>query len=135
MLTKDLLRVSRAGGGYNPRFTDPSDEALAARVLGVYQGHVGQSRADLEAALKDIERQSDDFKLVRGFGKLLEREATFETQSPIEPRRTRRAAFEAAESVGVVTESERATALESAADSLEGTIEDIETSLFADLDR
>jgi predicted nuclease of restriction endonuclease-like RecB superfamily len=135
MLRKDLLRVSRAGGGYRPRFTDPSDEALAARVLGVYQGHVGQSRADLEAALKDIERQSDDFKLVRGFGKLLEREATFEMQSPIDPRRARRAAFEAAESGGVVTESERASALTSAADSLERTVEDIEASLFADLDR
>ena len=135
MLTKDLLRVSRAGGGYHPRFTDPEDEALAARVIGVYQGHVGRSRGDLESALTDLEDESDDFKLVRGFAKLLERDCAFETRSPIEPRRARRAAFEAAESVGVVTASDRETALEAAADRLGRPPEAIEESLFADLDR
>ncbi len=135
MLTKDLLRVSRAGGGYHPRFTDSEDEALAARVIGVYQGHVGRSRADLEAALTDLEREADDFKLVRGFAKLLERECTFETRSPIEPRRARRATFEAAESVDVVTAAERETALEAAADRLGRSPEAIEKSLFSDLDR
>ena len=134
MLTKDLLRVSRAGGGYHPQFTDAADEALAARVLGVYQGHVGERRAALEDALTDLEREADDFKLVRGFAKLLEREATFETRAPIDPVRARTAAFEAAESVGVVTEAERETALETAADRLGRSAEDIEASLFADRD-
>jgi len=132
MLTKDLLRVSRAGGGYRPRFTDPGDEALAARVLGTYQGHVGKRRRDLDAALTDLEAESDDFKLVRGFAKLLEREATFEVRSPIEPRRARRAAFEAAEDVGVVTTAERSAALEAAGDRLGTTIEAVERSMFAD---
>ena len=135
MLTKDLLRVSRAGGGYRPRFTDSEDEALAARVLGVYQGHVGRSRSELEAALVDIEREADDFKLVRGFAKLLEREATFEIRAPTTPRRARTAAFEAAESIGVVTESERETAIESAAERLGRSAGDVESSLFADLER
>ncbi|MFT4885589.1 MAG: putative nuclease of restriction endonuclease-like RecB superfamily, partial [Natronomonas sp.] len=102
MLTKDLLRVSRAGGGYHPQFTDPDDADLAARVLGVYQGHVGQRREDLKAALTDLEREADDFKLVRGFAKLLEREATFETRAPVDPIRARTAAFEAAEAEGGV---------------------------------
>ena len=135
MLTKDLLRVSRAGGGYQPRFTDPDDEAVAARVLGVYQGHVGRPQAELEAALEGIERDAGDFKLVRGFAKLLDREAIFETQAPIVPRRARKAAFEAAESVGVVTGSERTTALETAADRLGQTVDEVESSLFADLER
>jgi predicted nuclease of restriction endonuclease-like RecB superfamily len=135
MLTKDLLRVSRAGGGYRPRFTDSGDEALAARVLGVYQGHVGCSRSELEDALEDIEREADDFKLVRGFAKLLEREATFETRAPIEPRRARTAAFEAAEPDGVVTTTERDTALETAAERLGRSVDDVESSLFADLER
>jgi predicted nuclease of restriction endonuclease-like RecB superfamily len=135
MLTKDLLRVSRAGGGYRPRFTDPGDEAIAARVLGVYQGHVGRPRAELEAALGEIEREADDFKLVRGFAKLLEREATFETRAPITPRRARTAAFEAAESVGVVTAGEREAALEAAAERLGRSVADVESSLFADLER
>ena len=132
MLTKDLLRVSRAGGGYHPQFTDADDEALAARVLGSYQGHVGERRETLEAALTDLEGEASDFKLVRGFAKLLEREATFETRAPLNPIRARTTAFEAAESVGVVTEAERETALERAAERLDTTPEDIEASLFAD---
>jgi predicted nuclease of restriction endonuclease-like RecB superfamily len=93
VLTKDLLRVSRAGGGYQPRFTDADDERLAARVLGTYQGHVGESRAALDEALTDLEREADDFKLVRGFAKLLDREASFETRAPVDPERARRTAF------------------------------------------
>ena len=134
MLTKDLLRVSRAGGGYRPRFTDPSADALAARVLGVYQGAIGRSRAELESALTALERDAEDFKLVRGFAKLLEREATFEVESAIEPRRARRAAFEAAASIGVVTDGEREQALGIAADRLGEPVEAVEASLLADLD-
>jgi predicted nuclease of restriction endonuclease-like RecB superfamily len=134
MLTKDLLRVSRAGGGYNPQFVDADAEPLAARALGVYQGHVGEPRSALEAALSDLEADADDFKLVRGFAKLLEREATFETRAPVPPRRARKRAFEAAEAVGVVTEDERSTAVERAADGLGIDAADLEAALYADLD-
>ena len=134
MLTKDLLRVSRAGGGYHPQFSTRAERPLAARVIGIYQGHVGHSRADLDAALRELERETDDFKLVRGFAKLLERESTFETRAEIDPERARTAAFSAAESVGVVTESERERALTRAADRLDATFESVESSLYADLD-
>jgi len=132
VLTKDLLRVSRAGGGYHPQFVDDRTD-LAARVIGVYQGCVGRSRADLDEALGELERESDDFKLVRGFAKLLERDATFETRSPLDPGRARRAAFVAAESVGVVTEDEREAALGTAADRLDATPAAVADSLYADL--
>ena len=132
MLTKDLLRVSRAGGGYHPQFLDAAAEALAARVIGVYQGHVGQPRSALDDALTDLEADADDFKIVRGLAKLLEREVTVETQSPLPPERTRRAAFEAAAEVGVVTEADRTRALEAAADRLAVSVDDIEQSLYAD---
>ncbi|EMA43279.1 DUF790 family protein [Halococcus saccharolyticus] len=134
MLTKDLLRVSRAGGGYHPQFTTREDRPLAARVIGVYQGHVGEPRHELDDALETLERDADDFKLVRGFAKLLDREATFETRAAIEPERARRATFAAAESVGVVTTAERDRALVAAADRLDTTSEIIEGSLYADLD-
>jgi predicted nuclease of restriction endonuclease-like RecB superfamily len=136
MLTKDLLRVSRAGGGYHPRFVgdDADARALAARVIGVYQGHVDEERAALDAALTDLERSASDFKLVRGFAKLLEREATFETRAPVEPRRARAAAFEAAEAVGVVTEGERESALVRAAERLDAAPGAVADSLYADLE-
>ncbi|TKR28239.1 DUF790 family protein [Natronomonas salsuginis] len=132
MLTKDLLRVSRAGGGYQPRFTDPSDEALAARVLGVYQGHVGESKRDLDDALAELEREADDFKLVRGFAKLIHRDARFAVEAPVSPRRARTAAFEAAEAVGVVTDADRTEALAAAADRLDASPDEVDASLFAD---
>jgi predicted nuclease of restriction endonuclease-like RecB superfamily len=134
VLTKDLLRVSRAGGGYQPQFTVREDRPLAARVIGVYQGHVGQSRSDLDDALAELEREADDFKLVRGFAKLLEREATFETRSAVDPERARSAAFSAAEAVGVVTDDERERALSRAADRLDATPGSVARSLYADLD-
>jgi hypothetical protein len=132
VLTKDLLRVSRAGGGYHPQFADADDEPVAAQVLGCYQGHLGEQRRALDEALSDIERRSDDFKLVRGFAKLLDREAVYETRAPVEPRRARHAAFEAAEAVGVATGTERERALARAAERLEATPDAVARSLYAD---
>lgn len=136
MLTKNLLRVSRSGGGYHPEFVADDSDArrLAARVIGVYQGHVGETRGDLDAALTEIERESDDFKLVRGFAKLLDREASFETRAPLPPERTRRVVFETAERVGVASESERTRTIHATADRLGTDTESVETSLYADRD-
>ncbi|RKS82367.1 hypothetical protein BDK61_1671 [Haloarcula quadrata] len=134
MLTKDLLRVSRAGGGYHLQFADADAERLAARVLGIYQGHVGESREMLETALADVEQEADDFKLVRGLAKLVEREATFETQAPIDPVRARRRVFEAASDVGVVTEAEREQALAEAADHFGTDAASLADTLYADRD-
>jgi hypothetical protein len=133
VLTKDLLRVSRSGGGYHPQFVDDGQRPLAARVLGVFQGHVGERRSSLEAALTDLERDADDFKLVRGFAALLERDATFETRSPLPPERARRTAFEAAETVGgVATDAERSTALARAGDRLGVDADAVAAALYAD---
>ncbi|MFB6251277.1 MAG: DUF790 family protein [Halobellus sp.] len=136
MLRKDLLRVSRAGGGYHPQFVGRADRPLAARVIGVCQGHVGEPRHRLEAALEDLERDADDFKLVRGFAALLQRKAEFEMRASLPPARVRRVAFEAAESVGpVVTAADRLEALDAVADRLGSDRETVEESLYADRDR
>jgi len=134
MLTKDLLRVSRAGGGYHPQFAGAEHEALAARTLGVFQGHVGEPWGELQDALAELEADAPDFKLVRGFAKLLERETALETRAPVEPERARRAAFEAAEAVGVVTSAERDEALERAAAERGVAPDELAASLYADLE-
>ncbi|WP_115862844.1 DUF790 family protein [Halorussus litoreus] len=134
MLTKDLLRVSRAGGGYRPVFAGREHRPLAARVLGTFQGHVGEARAELDAALTELETEADHFKLVRGFAKLLDREAVFETRASVDPERARRMAFEAAEEAAVVTERERDDALRRAGDRLGVDAEAVADSLYADLD-
>jgi len=135
VLRKDLLRVSRAGGGYRPRFTTRQHRPLAARVLGAFESHVGERRGDLDDALAALETESGgDFKLVRGLATLVERECSFETRAPVPPRRVRRAAFEAAEAVGVASEAERETAVDRAADALGIEPEAVESSLYADRD-
>ena len=135
MLRKDLLRVSRAGGGYHPQFAGRSHRPLAARTIGVFQGHVGEPRGRLDDALDDLEADADDFKLVRGFAALLERDASFETRAPLPPVRVRRSVFEAAESVGgVVDDGDRTAALATAADRLGVDVDAVEASLYADRD-
>jgi len=135
VLTKDLLRVTRRGGGYRPVFAERADRPLAARVVGTFQGHVDATRGELDAALRDLEGEAGDFKLVRGLAKCCEREAAFETRAPVEPSSARRAAFVAAEELdGVVAPAERERALERAADSLAVSTGDVDASLFADLE-
>ena len=138
MLRKDLLRVSRAGGGYRPLFAGREHRPLAARVLGTFESHVGERRGDLDDALAALEADAaesgGDFKLVRGLAALVERECAFETRAPVPPRRVRRAAFEAAAAVGVASEAEREAAVDRAADALGIDPADVERSLYADRD-
>jgi predicted nuclease of restriction endonuclease-like RecB superfamily len=132
VLTKDLCRVSRAGGGYQPRFAGEDDRRLAAQVLATYDDHVGATRGALDDALADLETEADDHRLVRGFAKLLDRETTTETRAVVEPRRARESAFRAAAEVGVVTESERERALSLAGGRVGADPEDVADSLYAD---
>ncbi len=133
MLTKDLLRVSRAGGGFAPKFVGREVRPLAARLIGVYRDHVGEPRATLDEAVTSLERESDaHFKLVRGFAALLDREADFEVRAAVPPDRARRAAFEEAAALGVVTKSGRERALAAAADRLHVSTDALETALYAD---
>ncbi|MFO7833753.1 MAG: DUF790 family protein [Halohasta sp.] len=132
MLTKDLLRVSRRGGRYRPEFIGREHRPLAGRLLGVYKMHVDQPRRAVDEAVEAIEREESDFKLVRGFAALLDREATFETVAPLPPERTRRRVFEAAETVGVTTDDEREQALTQAADELAVDTAAVEESFYAD---
>ncbi|QLC34142.1 DUF790 family protein [Halarchaeum sp. CBA1220] len=133
MLTKDLLRVSRAGGGYRPRFAGgDADREAARRVLDTYRERVGDDRRALDDALSAVERDAPDFKLVRGLAKLAERDATFEVRAPVDPVTARRVAFAAAEDVGVVTEAERDAALEAAGERLDAPADAVARSLHAD---
>ncbi len=134
MLRKDLLRVSRAGGGYRPEFVDREHRPLAAKVLGTFADGVGDRREVLTDALDALEAGSDDFKLVRGLAALVERECTFETRATVPPPRVRRAAFEAAEAVGVAGESDRDRAVGRAADRLGVESETVDADLYADRD-
>ena len=132
MLTKDLLRVSRRGKRYRPAFVDESQRPLAAQLIGTYQGHVGETRGTLDEAVEAIEREQEEFKLVRGFAALLDREAAFEADASVPPERTRRVTFAAAERVGVTGAEDRERAIAEAANDLAVEPAVIEQSLYAD---
>lgn len=131
MLTKELLRVSRAGGGYHLQFAGREHRPLAAKVLGAFHDGIGAPRSDLDGAVSNLETEYE-FKLVRGLSKLVEREATFETRAEIEPERARRVAFEAGETVLVADPDDRERALAKAADSLSISPGELDQSLYAD---
>jgi predicted nuclease of restriction endonuclease-like RecB superfamily len=135
VLRKDLLRVSRAGGGYRPRFVGRERRPLAAKVLGAFEATVGEPRSAVTAAVDTLEAESEDFKLVRGLAALVERECVFEARSTVPPPRVRRAAFEAAEAVGVAGADDRARAIDRAADRLGVDAAVVETDLYADRER
>ena len=140
MLTRDLLRVSRAGGGFQPRFAGEGDVDLAGRVLATYRSHVDEERGALDGALETLERDAEDFKLVRGLAAVVDRATETETRAAVEPRRAREAAFAAGEAVGVVTEAERDRALARAAEELAAGAEGdpdaagVADALYADRD-
>jgi len=94
VLRKDLLRVSRAGGGYRPRFATREHRPLAARVLGTFESHVGERRGDLDDALAALEADAaesgGDFKLVRGLAALIERERLRDARAGPAPARSAR---------------------------------------------
>lgn len=132
MLTKELLRVSRVGGSYHLQFAGREHRPLAAKVLGAFREHVGEPRSELEEALEALEREAEDFKLVRGLAKLVERDCAFETRSPVEPRRARRTAFEAGEALSVASEADRREALSRAGEAIGVDGEAVAESLYAD---
>ncbi len=134
MLTKDLLRVSRAGGGYRLQFAGREHRPLAAKVLGAFRRGVGEPRGELDAALSDLEA-GFDFKLVRGLAKPVEREATVETRAPVDPERARRTAFEAGETLAVANGEDRGRALSRAADSLAVSPPELDRALYADREK
>lgn len=131
MLTKDLLRVSRAGGGYHLQFAGREHRPLAAKVLGAFQRGVDSPRRELDGALADLEGEYE-FKLVRGLAKLVERDATFETRAAVEPERARRAAFEVGEALLVAGERGRDEALVRASGSLGVSPAELDRALYAD---
>lgn len=133
VLRKDLLRVSRRGGRYQPQFIGPANAQLAASILETFRSHVGTPQHELDAAIEQLEREETDFKLVRGLRALCERETTVATVSEIPPDRIRRVVFAAAESAdGVASSAERDDVLKQAAKRLGTTSDTVAEGLYAD---
>jgi len=130
VLPKELLEVKRAGGMIFPKFAGNNDLMLAKRVIDIYRKGLGKKMKVVQAKLREIEN-ARNYKKVRAFAKLIERECEFEKVTDLDPLAVRMALFEK----GFVTTLEgRKKILEEVAEKFGVDCEEIEKAMFADLE-
>ncbi|MFA4646649.1 DUF790 family protein [Pyrococcus kukulkanii] len=130
MLPKDLLDARRRGGRIYLNFATQDHLKLAKAVIVAFKSSVGQSYGELQEKLSHMER-AENYRKVRGFAKIIERECRFERPTPLDPVKVRKLLW----GRGYVTsELERAKALHEVAKSLGVKVEEVERAMFADLD-
>lgn len=111
MLTADLAQSWQRGGRTAPRYIDRRDEDYlgdADALIRIFAEHEGRPRRELDHALEEYVGTGTDYKILRGFIKLLMDRCDFETHSPVEPAEIRRALFTRARSSHPITSHEAA---------------------------
>lgn len=138
MLTTDLVRTRVRKGRVKPQYLDTDSEearAKAAELIDIFERHAGGMRGGVDEAVDEAIGHGTDFLIWRGLAKLLYDRSEFETVASVDPQQIRRAVFEASGELGPVTGAEARTAvLTRAGETLELAPEEIEASLYADLE-
>ncbi len=129
MLPKELLETYRSGGKIYPKFAwSNGDLKLAERVIKVFRTCMGKKYGKILENLRKLET-AKNYKKVRGFAKLIERECEFKTPTHLDPLAVRMFLFER----GYVTKlSEREKVLKEASEHFGVSVEEIEKAIFAD---
>lgn len=129
MLPKELLDVTRRNGRIYPRFAwDEKDVKLAEIVLKIYKLGLRRKYKLVLESLRKIEN-ANNYRKVRGFAKIVERNCKFERATKLDPLAVRRALFER----GYVTRlSEREKVLKDVAEQFGVDVKEIERAMFAD---
>ena len=137
MLPSNLLTVWKRKGTIQPRYTKPSTKNLqvASNLIEAYKHSVGEKKRALKKVAENLEDEGYDFHLVRGLSLLLDRRSVFKCTSQADPPEMRRKIFQATEKTGPATNSEqRKTIIENVASQLKISSEELEESMYADLD-
>lgn len=96
MLPSELLIYRYSGETIIPKRLSINDQAiaLATEQINCFQGALGETQGALNQKLLELEGDSTDYRLKRGFSHLLKSGfSTFEIVSPIEPQLLRRQVF------------------------------------------
>ena len=94
MLPSDLLRYRRQGGSIFPRYLRQDQQHWAATVLDTLVAHRNKTRGELMQALRALEGDSPDYRVVRGLAHLALQESEFGLPlSEPEPEALRQEAF------------------------------------------
>ncbi|MBD3205719.1 DUF790 family protein [Candidatus Bathyarchaeota archaeon] len=134
ILSKENIRVFRRKGALYPQFLG-EDYSIAKTLIAVYEDHLGESRRELEEALKDCEDLGYSYKIVRGLAEVLDSRSDFHSESAIPPIRARELVFMEAAGLVVTNEDERTQVLGKVANELGVSIEELDNSLYADLEQ
>jgi predicted nuclease of restriction endonuclease-like RecB superfamily len=138
MLTADLSQSFRRGNRVRPLYIPPDDPDYlqdATHLIKLFKEHEGRARRELDQALEEYVGIGTDYKILRGFIKLLMDRCSFETASAKDPVEIRRALFLKACASHPVTqdESTRVEVIEEAARELDCGPEVVTQGLYADL--
>ena len=133
MLPTEHIRVYRRGETLRPQYLEDST-SLAKTLIAVYGDHVGRRRGELAEALSDCEELGYDYRLVRGLASVLDSRAIYKVGAAVPPLKARSEVFKAAAAKVVTAEGERLDVLREVAGRLGVTVEELDASLYADLD-
>ena len=138
MLTSDLAVNWRRGDKILPRLikTDNAGYLRDAEVLiEIFDEFIGKTRGELDAELEEYVGAGTDYRILRGFIKLLADRCKFETSSVAEPSEIRQKVFLAAGKLHpVLPESEKPIeVLNHVAAEFQTDADTIFSSLYADL--
>ena len=138
MLTSDLAINWRRGGKIFPRLikTDNANFQRDARILiEIFDEFLGKTRGELELELEEYVGTGTDYRILRGFIKLLTDRCKFATSSVAEPIEIRQKVFlEARKFQPVLPDSKsKSEVLELVAEEFSTDADTISSSLYADL--
>jgi len=138
MLTSDLAVNRRRGDKIFPALIKTGDAVYLrdAEILArIFEDYAGKTRGELERELEEYVGTGTDYKILRGFIKLLTDRCEFETSSVVAPEEIRRKVFlEARKFQPVLPDSpQRQKVLTTIAGELEIDADTIISNLYADL--
>ena len=134
MLPSDLLFSHKRGSQVYPRFLRREQQVWAEQVLNLIRAHQHRCRGELQAALRALEGDSPDYRVVRGFAHLALNAAEFTLAiGEPEPETLRREVFTLATERGAYGETQAREVLESVAPRYRLEAETLREALYADL--
>ncbi len=134
MLPSDLLFSHKRGAQIYPRFLRREQQVWAEQVLTLIREHQHRSRGALQTALRALEGDSPDYRIVRGFAHLALNAAEFTLATgELEPEALRREVFTLAAERGGYGETQAQAVLEAVAPRYQLDAETLREALYADL--
>ncbi len=134
MLPSELLFSYKRGAQVYPRFLRREQHVWADRVLDLIREHQHRTRGELQAALRALEGDSPDYRIVRGFAHLALNAAEFTLATgELEPETLRRDVFTLAAERGGYGETQAREVLEAVASRYRLEAETLREALYADL--